>query len=170
MFRLMIAAATGSGVGSLLLGLWCGAWGAAYTHGSNVVLAALSPFLVYMTLSAIFSFVPVLVVTALLGPIAIKAARRLDGFSWKTYLIATAFMFLSPCLLFGMPGLGIGAIALVMYGFPSAIAYVYGDSSRLKARLPFMGQFRERLHCLAGGSFSGRSGLGTELSSCDLTR
>lgn len=132
MFRLMIAAATGSGVGSLLLGLWCGAWGAAYTHGSNVVLAALSPFLVYMTLSCIFSFVPVLVVTALLGPIAIKAASRLDGFSWKTYLIATAFMFLSPCLLFGMPGVGIGAIALVMYGFPSAIAYVYGDPSRLK--------------------------------------
>lgn len=132
MFRLIIATTTGSGVGSLLLGLSCGAWGVAYTHDSNVVMAAPSPFLVYMTLSAILSFVPVLVATALLGPTAIKAASRLDGFSWKTYLIAIALMLLSLCLLFGMPGLGIGAIALVMYGFPSAIAYVYGDPSSLK--------------------------------------
>ena len=124
MFRALSAAAIGSGVGSVLLGVWCATWGGIYANGHSLIFAIASGFAVFGFMSAVCSFLPVLVVTAILGPIAEKLAGKGRQFAPKLYFLVVTGIMLILGLPFGLPGIGFSILGLVMYGYPAAFAYI----------------------------------------------
>jgi hypothetical protein len=124
MFRILSAAAIGSGIGSALLGTWCAIWGVIYIHGQSALVSSVKAFIVAGFLSLMYSFVPVLSLVFILGPLVKRLASKNGVVSNSKYFSILAALTIAVGLPFGFPGVAFGVLGFGMYGLPAAFAYI----------------------------------------------
>jgi hypothetical protein len=124
MFRILSAAVIGSGVGSALLGTWCAIWGVNHIHGHSALVSAVSAFIVFGVLSLFYSFVPVLSLVLILGPLVKRLASKNGLVSNGKYFSILAAITIAVGLPFGFRGVVFSLLGVGMYGLPAAFAYI----------------------------------------------
>jgi hypothetical protein len=91
--------------------------------GHGTVSVALSAFVVWTVLAAIFSAIPVAFSTLVLGPLLRRLSRRNGDIDRWRYYGATTAAITVPWLMAGPYGLIASALMLISYGYP--VAYFY---------------------------------------------
>ncbi len=75
-------------------------------------------------LGMIYSFIPVLLVTGVAGPLVATLSRTNGLIDTKRFFIVTTAVITAPWLLAGPYGLLASALMLLSYGYPTAYLYL----------------------------------------------
>lgn len=124
MLKVFLAAIIGSVSGSAILGLFFSFYTALHPTAYDPVFTCAAALFVTFFLGSIYSFIPVLIFTAILGPVILRLSFRSGGIDKRIYYGITTALFCLPGMLITSSAFIFAVGLLLTYGYPTAYAYI----------------------------------------------